>query len=294
MRKNRTVAGGPLKGYQVLRTRTVLRALTHVHIKAPDTVQERPMSSTITLREQTSMVFWWPLVQGCGVPMPRTEIILLSEDAADGLRCEAYGDRLSPKRAAAVRAALGAVGKAVERIGVPCFLRTDSTSGKHEYERTCYCESISSIPARVNGLVEYGELVDIMGLPLNAIVVRQLLPVAAPFKAFRGLPITRERRYFVQDGAVICHHAYWPPAALDGHVEEPGWRESLDALNRESEEERLLLTEMARKLSMVLPGLWSVDFMQLADGTWQFIDAARGEVSWHPEHDAEDKEGTRT
>jgi hypothetical protein len=41
---------------------------------------------------------------------------------------------------------------------------------------------------------------------------------------------------------------------------------------------------MAEAFAENVPGFYSVDFAQKADGQWVMIDAARGELSWHPEH----------
>jgi hypothetical protein len=127
-----------------------------------------------------------------------------------------------------------------------------------------------------------------VGLWPKAIVFRELLPLYAGFKAFRGLPIAKERRYFVDEGKVVCHHPYWPEGAIEwggNYSALPvGWQERLAGLNFESEWEVPLLTHMAEAFSKVVPGFYSVDFAQKADGQWVMIDAARGELSYHPEH----------
>jgi hypothetical protein len=40
---------------------------------------------------------------------------------------------------------------------------------------------------------------------------------------------------------------------------------------------------MAETFGKRNPGYWSVDFARTRAGRWVLIDAARGEVSWHPD-----------
>jgi hypothetical protein len=101
------------------------------------------------------------------------------------------------------------------------------------------------------------------------------------FKAFEGMPVSKERRYFVRDGKVVCKHPYWPEDAIYGHKLPPDWKLLLAAMNLETGEEREQLNAYAVKFASVNPGFWSVDFAQDARGNWWLIDAARGEVSWH-------------
>lgn len=255
------------------------------------------------MRDRSSMVYWWPRVMHLSVPMPETEIIDVGHEHLQGLL---DGRRLPLEIEVQI---LGAA----DRLGYPVFLRTDQASAKHDWERACWVPSRDVLLEHLYAVVEYNELVDMLGLPYSAVVLRKFIPLDHRFQAFHGnLPISRERRYFVLDGRVLCHHPYWPEEAIaeaeegssawdelawledvvgqesiararTGRSRLPdNWRELLRELNVEPEEEVRLLSRYAEEIGAALGGYWSVDFARGADGTWYFIDAAAGEESWHP------------
>ena len=173
------------------------------------------------------------------------------------------------------------VGQASLEIGYPVFLRGDLTSGKHQYKKTCLVPSPTELRSHIWALIE-ASAITLDEVP-RAFVVRKLLTLEAPFTAFQGLPIASARRYFIRDGHVECHHAYWPEDAIrfwDGQGPQ-GWRGQLARLNQELPNEITTLTDYAECLGIALPGYWSVDFALDGVGRWWFIDAAKGEDSWH-------------
>ena len=106
------------------------------------------------------------------------------------------------------------------------------------------------------------------------------------FNAFYvGMPVNPERRYFVKDGKVICHHPYWIEDAIHGSKEElpENWKEILREMNIEEQGEIDLLTSYAEKIGKVMTGYWSIDFCRTKEGKWLMIDMAMGEESWHQE-----------
>ena len=247
------------------------------------------------LRDDTrnSMCWWWPRVVDCGVPMPETRIIEPGEGVLWRFFC-AVADGEPPPDDSAWFPLLEA---AAEELGYPCFLRTDLRSGKHGFDRTCFVPTAAELRRHIFPLLEETE--DFMGSDCKALVVRKYIEPAAAFTAFRGnLPIGRERRYFVRDGQVECHHPYWPLEAIEdtpfingkfvrlaeAEGAEFDWRPLLADLSAEPPEEIELLTGYAETIGQAVGvGYWSVDFMQGADGRWWFIDMAEGEASWHPE-----------
>lgn len=170
------------------------------------------------------------------------------------------------------------------KIGYPLFLRSDQGSGKHQWRRTCYVPAEEDLMSHVINLVEWHECIGIMGLPYEALVFREYVDLGAPFTAFDGMPIARERRLFVRNGEVLCDHAYWVSHALERchHTLPEDWQGTLRALNTLHPDDRDLLYRMGAEFSRRVPGYWSVDFAQTAGGDWLLIDAARGELSWHP------------
>lgn len=239
--------------------------------------KEVSLSQRAALEKETRMTNWWPKVRGASVPVPRTEIL---EFGLRPLYCLAYPE--DETDLAEAKRVLEAVRAAARAFGYPLFMRTDQASGKHDWERSCFVASEEALPLCLGGLIEANELAD---LAPEAIVIRQYIPLESAFTAFWGnMPVTKERRYFVQNGRVLCHHPYWPQDAIRFRPgqEPPDWREKLAELNRETPDEVELLSGYATRLGAVLPGYWSLDFARGKDGIWYFIDAARGELSWHP------------
>ncbi len=233
------------------------------------------------LERQCSMTFWWPLVADVNVPKPETVLLPIKDPDTlygifdgDAVAGESFKELADPARDVA------------NTLGYPLFLRTDHVSGKHSYDRTCFVPSEEELPKHIfNVLEEHALALDMFGPPFQAIALRRFIPLVSRFTAFWGLPIAKERRYFARDGQVECHHPYWPAEAIrfPRNVEPANWRDDLAELNIETVDEIALLTGYATNLAAVLPGYWSLDFALGQDGIWYFIDAARGERSWHPE-----------
>lgn len=212
------------------------------------------------------------------LPVPRTEIMPISPDEMFEVISLLDGEMISEDLFQRTK-------DAAKKIGYPLFLRSDQGSAKHDYEHSCHIEKEEDLLGHLACLFEWHLMHDLWP---EAIVFRELLQLYAPFKAFDGLPIAKERRYFVDEGKVMCHHPYWPEGAIQtgrGAKSLPvGWQNTLAGLNFESHWEVDHLTQMAEAFSENVPGFYSVDFAQKTDGKWIMIDAARGELSWHPEH----------
>lgn len=97
-------------------------------------------------------------------------------------------------------------------MGWPCFLRTDRTSGQHNWSRTCYFADAKHIPAHVGEIVLLSEMVGLSGCHgtpgrcgSSSRPSRRCVP------HFGDMPVCREFRFFVVvDGAIKCGHEYWP------------------------------------------------------------------------------------
>ena len=171
-------------------------------------------------------------------------------------------------------------------LGWPFFLRTDYLSGKHSWKDTCYVSNPKCVAKRVVCLVEESIMADIIGFPTDYWIARKLIPTKPAFFAFRGdMPIVKERRYFVQDNKVVCHHPYWPMQAFllgDLACEVPDWRELLDDMNLESDEEVGLLSGLSSKVGGAIGGAWSIDWLWSEDeGQWYLTDMAEAGQSYH-------------
>ena len=107
--------------------------------------------------------------------------------------------------------------------------------------------------------------------------------MASKYTAFwNDMPVNPERRYFVENGFLICHHPYWIKEAIV-HPSVENWEKLSEEMNLETDEEIVLLSNYARMASRAVKGFWSVDFCKAKDGRWILIDMAVGGCSWHPE-----------
>jgi len=223
---------------------------------------------------KSSMLYWYEKIVTCDVPqLSHTEIIPIEIDLYEFFD----GNTGSLQRYN------GQLDKAAEGISYPLFMRTDHYSGKHSWTDTCYVER--NWRDNILTLLDRSYMAD---LPINAIVFRRYIEMDSVFTAFNGMPVNPERRYFIVDGEIICHHPYWIPDAIEqGTLPENlpiNWRELLAEANTESPEEILLLGGYAGKIARRFrEGGWSVDFCKGKDGVWYFIDMAEAWRSWHPD-----------
>lgn len=220
------------------------------------------------------MRFWYPLIRGI-IPTPKTTIIDLEEGDLDLLFEMLDGKNFPEKLHSRII-------KASKQYSFPLFFRTDFTSGKHSFVETCYVKEEGEFKSHIFALFEDTILKDIN---IGAFVIREYLPLVAPFEAFNHLPIAKERRYFVEDGIIICHHPYWPEEAIEFYrdTKKPkNWKEDLRMINYEHPSEIRFLSLLAKDFSIHVPGAWSVDFALPQDHDWIMIDAAEAHRSWHP------------
>jgi hypothetical protein len=247
-----------------------------------------------------SMSIWLPVVEKVGVPSPRTLLVPVDAEVLgswmDG------PDELEPDRHERLVVLLEELRQHASAFGFPLFLRTDLASGKHSWQSSCCCPDADSFLSHLYEVIQFNELAGLTGLDYSAIAFRELLPLESAFTAFDGLPIARERRFFVEAGeGVVCHHPYWvedaveegDPAAADRSIFysddiyqvelEPDWRQLLAELNDERRDPPYL-GHWASAVVDLLGGSWSVDFARAVDGRWYLIDMALAAESWHPEH----------
>ncbi len=238
------------------------------------------------------MLYWHPKIKHLDIPQPQTGIIQIPPakfaELIDGnSTLSEYSEEFS---------------KILNSLGpFPIFLRTDNSSQKHSFKKTC------RLPDELSLLGHILELVDsnmASNMTDNALVFRKWLDLDAGFSAFDGLPINVEARAFINCGKVQCIHPYWPEGAIQQwldrrelsgrqfgksmpHQINPRWREILKSQNDIVIKSKQILEKYC---TMVIDGIgsdyWSVDFALGRDGTWYLIDMAAGEVSYHC-HDCE-------
>lgn len=238
----------------------------------------------------SSLLNWFPKVKDLGIPIPKTKWLMLPEGMNRSTVEE--GDERFGKF-------IEDLDKVAEELGYPVFVRTDQSSAKHSWKSSAIARFKKQLAERVLNTMEDNELKSILGLPYKAMVLREVLELDWRFKAFHGeMPVAKERRYFIKDGQVRCHHPYWFKAAIEKAHEREGikggflgstlphslpnkWQDMLRRLNRETPQEIDLLSGRCSTIGRLFKDYWSVDFACTRDGEWYLIDMADGYVSEH-------------
>ena len=219
--------------------------------------------------DKTCMSYWYPKIEGV-VPTPKTRLLKTDcklWELLEGTKPNGFG------------AFLNSLGEEIAKVGRrPCFLRTGHTSGKHEWKHTCYV-SDKTLDWHVYSLVEYSHLVDMIGLPTDVWVVREMLQTEPAFVTDAGMPVTKEFRVFVDGGEVLCWHPYWPSEAIEQQCSQmpAGWKCDYEGLIELVDPSKVL--GLASAAGNSVGGRWSVDVLW-ANG-WYVIDMAEAEKSWH-------------
>jgi len=233
------------------------------------------------------MLYWFLQIKDLSIPQPKTEIVeipykkfvkLIDGDST----LSEYSEKFS---------------HVMESLGTfPIFLRTDNSSQKHSFKRTCRLPDKKSLLGHILELIDSNMASNLID---NALVFRKWLDLDAGFSAFDGLPINVEARLFINHGKVQCIHPYWPEDAIESwwiHKQvlerqfdtkppfqiNPSWKKILKYQNKIVEESTSILKKYANHvIGKIGNDYWSVDFALGRDGRWYLIDMAAGEVSYH-------------
>ncbi len=226
--------------------------------------------------DRACLSYWFPKLLELGVAVPDTRIVrteLALDEGLEGPMPRGFKVFLSELHAAAL-----------EVGGYPAFLRTGHGAAKHGWQQTCRVPSEVYLDRHVMRIVEWSAMTDFVGLSTNVWAMRRMLRLRSSFTAFDNFPVNIERRYFVEAGAVICHHSYWPPAAVaEGKPDDSHWKAKLTKMNVESPAEVAHLTRLSEQVArgFLGDGAWSLDWALDEDGTWIAIDMAPAERSFH-------------
>ena len=222
-----------------------------------------------------SALFWFPRIQKAGLPVPKTMFIPYNYRAIlpifDGLDCEEYNKLYY------------GVENAAKQLGMPCFLRSDVTSAKHQGPTAYKIEGIENLNEQLYRTLEETELKTFMHYQKpKALMVREWLNLKHTFTAFHGLAISREWRVFADPFRVICAHPYWPEEAIQGHTDDPDWQKKLADLQMISPPQLISMGEHAIRAAFAVGGgEWSVDFAEDVNGKWWLTDMALADSSYH-------------
>lgn len=226
--------------------------------------------------DKTDILYWLPLVEKVKIPFPKTCIVSMQDPLeaykvldSGGAKCfwDYYKTRFK---------------EAADEIGFPLFLRTSHFSGKHSFLSTCFIPNWTSLPTHLMRLIDESGAADFSMLPITCFALREYLQPFPGFLAFNGLPIGKERRWFVNNGKILCHHPYWPQEAFLRRPPDVGWLETLRRVNKESLKEKAILRDYSLRFASITREYFSIDYFCDASGKWWLIDMAEGERSWHP------------
>lgn len=208
--------------------------------------------------KENSQLYWWPKVWRLPIPLPKTVLVDADYELKHGLE------------------------EAAEEIGYPLFLRTDFTSLKHSWEESALVTKPEDLPTHA-GLLRMDSA--FQDLPVNAFVLRELLPLETGWiSGKRGMPVHKERRFFVRDGRIECQHPYWTEEVIKtlGGPALPAEvlaKKVSDITSADAEQ----LINNAGQVAGAIAGYWSADFARSVDGKWYLLDMAMGEDSFHLE-----------
>ncbi len=217
------------------------------------------------------MLYWYPRIKFLDIPQPITKTYKLSEQELKIIHREKEFPPNLIKKIIPI----------ISDLSYPIFARTDLASGKHFWKKTCFISTKENLRRNIFEIIAFNLEANFFGLPFKALIFREFIELETGFRAFYGgMPVARERRYFIRDGKIQCRHPYWPKDSINNPNNED-WECILKKQNNETKEEVRLLSEYALMVGNVLDGYWSVDFAYALDGKWYLIDMALGDESFH-------------
>lgn len=223
---------------------------------------------------KNSITYWLPVLNKNKIRSPRTIIVHGNVDYPPYLMNQKYFD--DPE----FKSLIDRVAHAAHLIGYPCFLRSGQTSDKHNWSETCFLKKQEDIPQQLVNIAEHSVMADPSGNfpPCDFWAVREMIPTTPIFHAFEGMPIVSERRFFVKEGKIICHHPYWPEEAFEYQDIESAL---IDKVNEFSKEDEKKLKPIVELIGEKIGGYWSVDMLKDSSGQWWCTDMAVGDDSYH-------------
>lgn len=227
--------------------------------------------------DKSSFIYWYPKIKG-KMDTPKSIIIpFTSEDGNKILNddtnalCDLCDTIIHELRE--------------NNIKFPIFFKTDYYAAKWYWSDSCFIESKEDLGKNILYLLTMNQEDD--DRPINALVFKQYIQTETKFFAFNGMPVCKERRYFIENKKVLCHHPYWEQESIEFFNEDypENWEELLNTINIETSTEVEYLTHAAERFAELIDdnGYFSVDFMQGIGNTWYVIDCAEGHKSYHNE-----------
>jgi hypothetical protein len=225
------------------------------------------------MMNKNSLLYWYEKTKSIKeIPQPETEIYEIPDSHLSHIVKECIPKEIGERSLEIIRDS---------NIDFPLFLRTDLASGKHSWKDSCYVEREKDLSRHIYEVVKANLLASPLGLPFEALVFREYIPLEYRFRAFWGeMPIAKERRIFIKNGEIQCSHPYWfEDAILSPSIST--WKKELNDLNFLSKKDRETLDRYAIIITKHFRGYWSIDFAKSEDECWYLIDMAKGEDSFH-------------
>lgn len=263
-----------------------------------DIYKNRPIPP---LRAESSMDFWYPKIKDLDVPQPRTIQVSTDEESMTKMMDGAGCPNLAEMK------------KAAEQIGLPCFMRNNITSNKHNWKHACCLENLEDLAKHAYSITEFTYMVTLAGeMRIDSMYFREFLDLEkVGFTAFTGdMPINKEIRCFVRDGSLECIHPYWFKEVFDKEIEYAAealkYKTEMDSLMKKTESgEKINFEESTidyKKQVNIFPSSWEkmleksnilskqdldiinshlVKIMPIFDGYWS-IDFTKGtDGTWY-------------
>lgn len=106
----------------------------------------------------------------------------------------------------------------------------------------------------------------------QTIYVREYLPLVSYGWDINGLPVTKEFRFFVFDGEILCGGYYWANHVDDVMAANNGELPSVEEVPKD------FLTNAIKSLGEYVP-FYTIDVGQTVSGGWQVIDVNDGQMA---------------
>lgn len=227
--------------------------------------------------EKACITYWLPKLEG--LPVPKTAIIesgITAKEQINYADCIIVDDIKSKLKQLYID-----IDKRASLFGYPVFLRTGQLSAKHEWIDTCFLQKKSDIPNHIDRIILASCLAGVIGLPADIWVVREFLELESEFNAFDGIPISKEFRFFVEDGKINHIQPYWPEYSIK-NPSVKNWKRKLKKISsldaKEEHDLYSLVNEVAYRFKNDIG--FSVDLCKTKTGEWYITDMAPGKNSF--------------
>lgn len=225
-----------------------------------------------TMIDKSGISYWYPRIKNI-IPTPKTVIIpVTNADFKDYKPIYKLLDKIQFELNNA-------------HITYPLFLKTDIYSEKWEWANSCFVESDRYLFTNMIHLLVKCEEEDLG--EVKEFVIKEFLSLETAFLAFNNMPVAKERRYFIENKQVLCHHPYWEENSIEFYSDSypSDWKQKLNDINNETGSEIAYLSELAVLFARLIDddGYYSVDFAMDIHGNWYLIDVANGHRSYHNE-----------